>query len=113
MPGAPMREPEHIHEDCVRKLLAARISPHVRAVLGSLLNEPWSKPRLVEVAMTADGHLLGRSEGDLDVRVLLGTKDDLIRQIHAASQAAGLDGDEIGYLMAKVAEIKREKQSGM
>lgn len=111
MPGAPMREPEHIHRDCVRKLRAVKIGGHLRGILGSLLNEPWSKPRLVEVAMTPDGHVLGRSEGDVDVRVLLGTKDDLIRQIRAVAQTARLDGDEIGYLVAKIAEIKRDEQS--
>jgi len=34
---------------------------------------------------------------------------DLIRNIHGVAPIAELDGDEIGYLVAKVAEIKRQR----
>ena len=34
---------------------------------------------------------------------------DLIRNIHGVGPVAELDGDEVGYLVAKVAEIKRRK----
>jgi len=30
----------------------------------------------------------------------------LIKEIHAVARAADLDGDELGYLLAKVAELK-------
>lgn len=106
MAHPPMREPDHIHADCVRKLRSVVITDQFRAVLGGLLGQHWSEPRVVELHITPDGHLLGRCDGDADVRVLLGTGDDLIRQLHVAARMARLDGDEIGYLMAKVAEIK-------
>ncbi len=51
-----------------------------RAILGCLLGEDWTSPRVVEMVVTSDGHLVGR-----------------------------LDGDEVGYLVAKVAEIKRKR----
>jgi hypothetical protein len=35
-------------------------------------------------------------------------RDDLIRTIHSIARKAGLDGDELGYLLAQVAKIKRE-----
>jgi hypothetical protein len=35
---------------------------------------------------------------------------DLIRNIHGVAPVAELDGDEVGYLVAKVAEINRRKQ---
>ncbi len=34
---------------------------------------------------------------------------DLIRNIHGVGPVAELDGDEVGYLVAKVAEIKRRR----
>lgn len=33
---------------------------------------------------------------------------DLIKNIHGVAPVAELDGDEIGFLVAKVAEIKRQ-----
>lgn len=35
--------------------------------------------------------------------------DDLLRNIHGVAPVAELDGDEIGFLVAKVAEIKRQR----
>jgi hypothetical protein len=32
---------------------------------------------------------------------------DLIRNIHGVAEVAGLDGDELGYLLGKVAESRR------
>jgi len=37
----------------------------------------------------------------------VGASDDLIKNIHVIAPVAELDGDEIGLLVAKVAEIKR------
>jgi hypothetical protein len=39
----------------------------------------------------------------------LGEADDLIKNIHGVASVAELDGDEVGYLVAKVAEIKRRR----
>jgi hypothetical protein len=35
--------------------------------------------------------------------------DDLIRNIHGVAPVADLDGDEVGYLVVKIAYIKRRK----
>jgi hypothetical protein len=35
--------------------------------------------------------------------------DDLLRNIHGLAPVAELDGDELGYLVARVAEIKRRR----
>jgi hypothetical protein len=37
----------------------------------------------------------------------LGAAADLIRNIHGVAEVAGLDGDERGYLVGRVAAIKR------
>jgi hypothetical protein len=66
-------------------------------------------PRLVEMAIMPDGHLLGRCEGEPSFRAFLGAADDLVRNIHGVAPVAELDGDEIGFLVGKVAEIKRRR----
>ena len=104
-----IREPEDIRQGCARKLRSVQVSDHFQAILGCLLGEDWSTPRLVEMVITPDGHLLGRCEGEASFRAFLGAADDLLRSIHGVAPVAELDGDEIGFLVAKVAEIKRQR----
>ncbi len=104
-----IREPGEIRRDCARKLRAVQVSDHFQAILGCLLAEDWTTPRLVEMVVTPDGHLLGRCEGEAAFKVFLGASADLLRNIHGVAPVAELDGDEIGYLVAKVAEIKRQR----
>jgi hypothetical protein len=40
----------------------------------------------------------------------LGASEDLLRNIHGIGVVAALDGDEVGYLVGKVAEIKRQRR---
>jgi hypothetical protein len=108
MPDTPIREPEDIRRDCAQKLRVVQVSPHFQAILGCLLGEDWTTPRLVEMAITPDGHMLGRCEGEPAFKAFLGASEDLIRNIHGVAPVAELDGDEVGYLVARVAEIKRQ-----
>src|SRR5689334_20206140 len=105
-----VREPEDIRQDCARKLRTVQISAHFQAILGCLLNEDWTTPRLVEMVMTPDGALRGRCEGEAAFKAFLGASADLLRNIHGVAEVADLDGDEIGYLIGKVAEIKRQRK---
>ena len=50
---------------------------------------------------------MGRPADDATVKVFLGAEADLIRNIHGLSAVAELDGDEIGYLLGRVAQVKR------
>ncbi len=109
MTDPPIREPDEIRRSCSRKLIAVEVSDHFRAILGCLLGEDWTTPRLAEMAITPDGHLLGRCDGEASFRVFLGASEDLLRNIHGVAPVAGLDGDEIGYLIGRVAEIKRQR----
>ena len=106
-PESPIREPEDLRRGCVEKLRSVEVSPHFQAMLGCLLGEDWTNPRLVEMQITPDGHLLGRCEGQAGFSTFLGASEALIRNVHGVAPVAGLDGDEIGYLVARVAEIKR------
>jgi hypothetical protein len=105
----PIREPDQIRQDCARKLRSVKVSDHFQAILGCLLEEDWTTPRLVEMVITPDSHMLGRCDGDVAFKAFLGSSADLIRNIHGIAPVAKLDGDEIGYLVAKVAEIKRQR----
>lgn len=83
------------------------VSDHFRAILGCLLSETWTTPTLVELVSTPDGHLLGRCDGEAASRVFLGNSEDLLRNIHGVAIVAELDGDEIGYLLGRIAKIRR------
>lgn len=109
MTDPTIREPDQIRKDAARKLRAVQVSDHFQAILGCLLGEEWTAPRLVEMAITSDGHVLGRCEGEASFKAFLGASADLLRNIHGVAPVAGLDGDEIGYLIGKVAEVKRQK----
>jgi hypothetical protein len=105
----PLREPDQIRQDCASKLRSVRVSDHIQAILGCLLGKDWTKPRLVVMVITPDRHLLGRCDGEAAFKAYLGESEDLVRNIHGVAPVAELDGDEVGYLVAKVAGIKRQK----
>lgn len=105
----PIRGPEQIRQDCARKLRAVHVSEHFQAILGCLVGEDWTTPRLVEMVITPDGHLLGRCQGEPSFKAFLGAADDLIKNIHGVAPVAELDGDEVGFLVGKVAELKRQR----
>ena len=79
-----------------------------QAILGCMLAENWTTPRLIEMTITPDGQLLGRCKGEPSFKAFLGASQDLLKNIHGVAKVAELDGDELGYLVAKVAEIKRQ-----
>ena len=105
----PIREPDQIRQDCARKLRVVEVSDHFQAILRCLLGEDWTTPRLVEMVITPDGHLLNRCGGEESFKAFLGASEDLLRNIHGVASVAELDGDEVGYLVGKVAEIKRQR----
>jgi hypothetical protein len=108
MTDTPIREPDQIRQDAARKLRQVQVSPHFQAILGCLLDEDWTTPKLIEMVITPDGHVLGRCDGELSFKAFLGASEDLLKNIHGVAPVAELDGDEVGYLVAKVAEVKRQ-----
>ena len=109
MTDLPIREPEEIRQGCAKKLKSIQVSDHFQAILSCLLGEDWTTPRLIEMVITPDGHLLGRCDGETSFKAFLGASEDLLKNIHGIAPIAGLDGDEVGYLLGKVAEIKGTK----
>ena len=104
-----LREPEQIRQGCTRKLRSVETSGMFTAILGSLLGEDWSTPHIEELQITPDRCLLARVEGEVSFKAFLGAEADLIRNVHGIAEVAGLDGDEVGYLLGKIAEIKGVK----
>jgi hypothetical protein len=108
MTDPTIREPDQIRQACAGKLRAIQVSLHFQAILGCLLGEEWTTPRLIEMKITPDGHILGRCDGQPGFSTFLGASEDLLRNIHGVAPVAELDGDEVGFLLGKVAEIKRQ-----
>jgi|LakMenEpi03Aug12_release.lakeMendotaPanAssembly.Ray.scaffolds.fasta_scaffold2898548_1 hypothetical protein len=104
-----MRDAGEIQESCARKIAQVQISDQFRAILGCLLEQTWTEPRLVQMILSPEGHLLGRAEGQATEQVYLGTQDDLTRNINGIAQVAALDGDELGFLVGAVAALKRRR----
>ena len=104
-----MRDASEIRESCAKKIAHVQISDQFRAILGCLLEQNWTDPRLVQMVLSPDGHLLGRAEGQATEQVYLGSQDDLTRNIHGLAAVAELGGDEVGYLVGAVAAIKRNR----
>jgi hypothetical protein len=103
----PIRTPDQIRQDAARKLKMVKVGDLFQATLGCLLNEDWTNPRIISISITSDGRLFGHCQGKPHVRVYLGTPHDLIRNLHRVAGVAKLDGDEIGYLLAKMAGLAR------
>ena len=54
--------------------------------------------------------MIGRSEGQPGFSTFLGPAEDLFKNIHGVAKVAELDGDELGYLVGKVAEVIKRQQ---
>jgi hypothetical protein len=61
------------------------------------------------VVITPDSHLLGGCDGEAGLKAFLGAAGDLLGNVHGVAEVAELDGDERGYLLGKVAELKRQR----
>lgn len=101
-----LREPDQIRRDCARKLRQVETGGMFTAILGCLLGEDWGTPKIEEMRITPDRCLLARVEGEATFKAFLGAEADLIRNVHGIAEVAGLDGDEVGYLLGRIAEIK-------
>jgi hypothetical protein len=106
MTDKPIREADEIRRDCARKLRSVETSGMFTAILGALLGEDWTTPKIEELRISPDRCLLARVEGEVSFKTFLGAESDLIHNIHGVTAVADLDGDEVGYLLGKVAEIK-------
>jgi hypothetical protein len=101
-----LREPEQIRQDCAAKFRPEMSGGRFCAILGYLLGEDWGKPRIEEIIVSDEG-VLARMEGQATHSMFFCRRECLSRQVICISKAVGLDGDEVGYLLAAIAKIKR------
>jgi hypothetical protein len=101
-----IREPEEIRQGCAERLRQVETTAMFKATLGCILGEDWTTPRIEELRLTRDQHLSARVAGQAVFQNFKATKTDLIYKIHEVAKLAGLDGDELGYLLGKVADLK-------
>ena len=106
-PDAPIREPEEIHQPCSMRLHNVEASPLFLTILVRLLCKDRATFHPAVKVIKPDENLLGRIKDQAGLTTFLGSSADLIKIIHFVGGVAELDGDEIGYLVARVAEIKR------
>jgi hypothetical protein len=100
------RMPHHIRHDCARKLRPIEKSGTFTAILGYLLDEDWTTPNISELRITRDHRLLGRSYEERTFKAFRCAEAGLIYKIHEIAIVAGLDSDEVGYLLGEVEKIK-------
>lgn len=71
------------------------MSGKMAAIVGYILNEPFSDPAISELVVTSDGFVLAQSEGEVGANDLIGEEADLNRNLLTLIQAAGLTDDEV------------------
>jgi hypothetical protein len=101
-----MRLTKEIRGGCARKLHSIETSAMFLAILASLLDEDWTTPNISELRFTRDDRLLGRSAGQVSFKAFRCGKTGLIQNIHRIAAVARLDGDELGYLLGRVAGLQ-------
>jgi hypothetical protein len=92
------------------------MSGRMAAVVGYVLGQEWSAPRIVELVVTSDGWVLARNAGHVGFDTIIGTVDDLERNWKNLLSAAGLTGDErleVGKCYAQaVRDCRRKNRKG-
>jgi hypothetical protein len=84
-------------QDLVKKLNPRRfteMSPKMGAIVGYILSEKFTDPELTEMAITADGVVMGQRENDIGMNDILGSAVDLERNWKALLDVAELTAEE-------------------
>jgi hypothetical protein len=101
-----VREPSQIRRQCAKKLERVETSPQFRAVVAYLLDENWTAPQIVDFWVDEQERLVAETSSQVVFEPFLHGRTDLIENLHGLAKTAGLDGDEVGYLVGQVAEIR-------
>lgn len=94
-----------IRESVSRKILAVlkhgATSDEFAAILGCLLNQHWTEPRIEELIVTSDGWLLARVEGDIGANDFLGKSiESLHENLGGIAKAGNLTEEETAWLLS-------------
>jgi hypothetical protein len=105
----PIREPDQIRRGCAKKLRQVLFANHYQAILGCVLGENWTTPQPIELALMPDGQIVGRCDGGASFSAWVGPRELLLRNARIIAETCELDGEELAYLLVRVAEIKQEQ----
>lgn len=86
-------------EDLAAKLRPDRFSAmsgKMAAIVGYILDEPFSDPTISELVVTSDGFVLAEREGEVGANEMIGREADLNRNLLDLVNAAGLTEEEVG-----------------
>jgi hypothetical protein len=81
MTDHPPREPSQIRADCAQKLKPIDTGVMFTAILGALLDESWTTPKIEELFMTSYRFVLARPTGEVTHNLVIGAEADLIRNV--------------------------------
>ncbi len=101
---------ERTRRSLVRKVQRIRISSSVRALLGYLLNEDWSEPKITFLCCGADGMMWVGENGDTNLSRLLCSRRDVIAGILELCYRFNFTPAERTYLLAGMLCPENTKQ---
>lgn len=86
------------------------MSPMMSAIVGFLVDEAYTTPRIEQLCVTVDGHVLAQPEGRIGADAYVGMADDLVRNLKNLFVAAKLTKAErfeaAALVLHKIPEIK-------
>jgi hypothetical protein len=110
MTDQPLLDPAQIRADCARQLKPTETGDVFTSILAALLDEDWTTPKVEELLISSDRCILARTTGEMTHKIFIGAEADLIRNIRGIAEVAGLNGNELGHLLGKVAQARRIEQ---
>lgn len=82
------------------KLIRVKVSGKFTALLGFLLNKPWTSPAITSLTITSDGVMLDSSSGFANDAI--GDVGDLERNIRGVAEVAEMTTEETNWLLAQI-----------
>jgi hypothetical protein len=84
------------------KIKKVKVSNFFVAILGAILEQEWTNPRLISIIRTSDDYILGQKENDLGYNEFLCTYSDLKKNLEGIAQVAELTNKEKTYLLSLI-----------
>ena len=107
-----MRTMREILIDKLRPDRFTAMSGKMAAIVGYILEEPFSDPAISELVVTSDGFVLAQREGEVGANEMIGEENDLNRNLLTLIEAAGLTEEEVREFGRLQRERIRRHRSG-